>query len=120
MGDEVEIHLEVLLTVRHRPGRESARGGVERHLPAMVEPGHSGKADLAYDLHPHVQCFVGIFPGFIRQRGPLGMLHSGLHRIGAGSYVGDESFEEFAERVVCFTVHDRSACVEHAACARYQ
>jgi hypothetical protein len=77
MGDEIEIHLEVFLAIRHRPGGEAARGRVERHLPAMVEPRHAGKPDLAYDLHPHVQCFIGVLPRFVWQGGPLGMLHSG-------------------------------------------
>src|SRR5712691_936250 len=58
VSDEIEIDLEVIPAIRHRPGREASCRRVERHLPAMVEPGHSSEPDLAYDLHPHVERFV--------------------------------------------------------------
>ena len=76
--DEIEIDLKVFAAIRHRTCRKAARRGVERYLPAVVEPGHAGEPDLAHDLRPQVQRLVGVLPGCVWQRGPLGMGHSGL------------------------------------------
>ena len=70
MVDEVEPDLEVLTLVRDHGGRQAARGHVERHMPAVVEPGGQLKPNLADDLDPKVQGLARRLPGRIGKRGP--------------------------------------------------
>ena len=70
MIDEVEIDLKVAHAVRDRRGRQPARGDIERDMPGMVQPGRAHKTNLADDLGPQMQRFVGVAPGRGRQFRP--------------------------------------------------
>src|SRR3989449_3743346 len=68
--DEVELHVERPGPVRHRAGREPARGDVQRHLPPVVVPTREGERGFPDDLAPHVERRVRVPPLIERQRGP--------------------------------------------------
>src|SRR5580658_4661614 len=70
MVDEVEPDLEVFTLVRDHGRRQAARGNVERHMPAVVEPRGQPKPNLADDLDPKAQGLAGRLPGQIGKRGP--------------------------------------------------
>ena len=51
---------------------EPARADVERHVPAVVEPGRQREPDLADDLRPAMQGRAGLAPGGVVEHGPGG------------------------------------------------
>ena len=77
--DEVEIDLERLAAERDRRGAEPARGDVQRHLPAVVEPRRQREADLADNLRPKLQRGRGVPPlGMIELRPERAVRHGGF------------------------------------------
>ena len=69
MVEEVELDLEQLAADRDGRGGEAAGADIERHLPAVVDPGRQGKADLADDLGPQLQRQRRVTPfGVIERR----------------------------------------------------
>ena len=75
MADEVELDLEDFGADRNGRGAEPARGDIERHLPAMVEPGGERQADFADDLQPKLQGRGRVAPFWIGKLGPNRTLH---------------------------------------------
>ena len=57
-------------SIRDDGGRQTACGDVERHVPAVIEPGVSFKPNLAHDLGPKVQGIARRLPGRVRKRRP--------------------------------------------------
>ena len=70
MLDEIDVDLESPLLVGDRSRRESGRRHVEGDMPRMVEPRTLRKPDLADDLRPSVQRWVGVAPRVERQARP--------------------------------------------------
>ena len=62
MVDEIEVDLEAARAVRHRRGREPARGHIERHLPPVIDQRRLRQADLADHLRPKLQRRAGVAP----------------------------------------------------------
>ena len=60
--DEIEVDLQHSRTMGHGRGGETANGGVERHVPGMVDRRHECEPNLTDDLHPELQCGTGIAP----------------------------------------------------------
>ena len=75
VNDKVEVDLERFTAVRHASRRETGGGGIERHLPRVVEPRHLRESNLAHDLRPHVQRLVRVLPCGVRQIGPYKLRH---------------------------------------------
>jgi len=62
MADEIEVDFEDAFVVGHGGGGEAACGDVEGGAPPVIHVGAEREANLADDLHPHVQGGVGVFP----------------------------------------------------------
>ena len=71
MVDQVEAELDAARSIRHQPGREAARIGIERRVPRMVHPGRAGQPIFADDLAIEMQRRTGLAPGAVRDVGPF-------------------------------------------------
>src|ERR1017187_7692838 len=70
MPNEVEIDLQEAVTVRHWGRCEAANGGVERHIPCVIDGRRKCQPHLANDLGPKLQCGAAFAPRSLRQSGP--------------------------------------------------
>ena len=70
VAEEVKVDLENFAAGRDRRRPKPACGNVQRHLPAMVEPGCQAQPDLAHDLSPQLQRCGGLAPAGVGQIGP--------------------------------------------------
>ena len=75
--DEIEFDIDRFAPIRNERCAEAARGDIERHLPAVIEPGREGKTDLADDLQPKLQGQRGVPPFAEWEAGPC--LGVGFH-----------------------------------------
>src|SRR3546814_1073622 len=55
MGDKVELDFQQLSVGGDRRCAEPSGGDVERHVPAVIQPGRQRQPDLADDLCPELQ-----------------------------------------------------------------
>ena len=70
MADQVEVDLDEALAGMDRRRAEAAGMDVERHVPAVVEPGRKRQPQLADDLGPEVQRRGAVAPGRVVERRP--------------------------------------------------
>ena len=68
--DEIEFDLEAAAAMGHGRGGQTTGREVQRHVPAVVEPGALRQPDLAHDLRPQVQRGIGLGPSLEWQCGP--------------------------------------------------
>jgi len=67
---ERDLHVAGAVAGGHRPGRQPARGDVQRHVPPVVARRRERHADLAGDLGVAVQRLLRRLPRVVGQRGP--------------------------------------------------
>jgi hypothetical protein len=71
MVDEIEFDLDQpAVADMHRRAAEAAGADVERHLPAVVEPGREREPQLADDLRPELQGRAAVAPFGEAKLGP--------------------------------------------------
>ncbi len=51
-SSQIEAQLERAIAIGNRRGRESIGRDIQRHLPAVIQPGARAESDLADDLRP--------------------------------------------------------------------
>ena len=78
MGDEVEMDFQNFVAGGNGRGAQSSRGDIERHLPAVIEPGRERQPDLTDDLRPELQRGRRVPPRGIRQFRPGSVTHQAL------------------------------------------
>src|SRR5580700_6845834 len=62
MLDEIELNLEIPVSIRNRRRRQAARVDIESDLPPVVDARTQRHPHLAYNLCPHMQRGVSILP----------------------------------------------------------
>ena len=70
LRDEVELDFEGAIAVWNGRGCQSAGRDIQRHVPAVIQPGSLGQADLADDLGPQLQRCLCVAPGGIGKLWP--------------------------------------------------
>ena len=70
MFDEIECDLERAGSVRDGRGGQAARGQVQRHMPAVIQPGRLLEADLPDHLRPQMHSGARVGPCAVGKLGP--------------------------------------------------
>src|ERR1700688_481357 len=112
MPDEIELDLESARAVRDRRGGQPGGGNVQRHVPAVIQPGCSHEANFADDLRPKMQGVARIAPRLVVELRPerghwirhVSSVRCSLHR--------------FAARCCCFRMPLDETSEGNLSCAR--